>query len=322
MKRPTGSLGRTRQQDGETAEPGPGDPPAADISERFQDAYANDPERIARVRRSVLTKYDEALLTAGRARRRRLRQTLAFVFGTTLALGLVGLGASANSGPGQPFYGARLEIERLTLPASGEARWQAELAHLDARRADIRSTAVQGDAASFTAAVTAYQANMADLLDLVGAPGVNTPELQASLSRAATSLNDLAGTLSGASAARVQAIAGPLVEEIRLMAGPGGKNDGNGNSATGTPGPGTSAGSSDGPTQGHGPSTRPGSGNGNGHGPTSSPGPGNGNGNAGGNGNGNAVGKGNGNGHGPTTSPGPGNGNGTGNGNGHGNKGK
>lgn len=167
------------------------------------DAYPADDERIARVR-------DRILLQARVARREQaaLRETPSprrpFLVGrlgsgrraTVLAFGLVlasvGAVAGAESGPGEAFYGARLAVEDVTLPAEGTPEGiQARLDSLRRRLAEAEQATVAGDDQGAAAALGAYRSRLAHLfhsegasvdLSEVAASGVELPEVAARLS--------------------------------------------------------------------------------------------------------------------------------------------
>lgn len=78
------------------------------------------------------------------------------VLAASLAMGVT-VGGVFAARPGAPLYEARVWAETLTLPAHPSARAVAELERLKARLREIAEAGRSGDAASATAALTAYQ---------------------------------------------------------------------------------------------------------------------------------------------------------------------
>ena len=139
------------------------------------DAYADarlrpDPEARARSRARVMTEAHLALdtppgVTAAPRRRspfamaRRPRLRLSLLAGAWLLVALaVAGGAVAGSGPGGPFYAARLWVEEVALPAEADARAEAQAGRLEERLAEAGRAARDGNGAAVTAALEAYRA--------------------------------------------------------------------------------------------------------------------------------------------------------------------
>jgi len=97
--------------------------------------------------------------TLGPRRRSRLGTAL---LAAALTLGLAVGGVSAAQ-PGGPLYGQRLWIEQAMLPASGEARVDAQSARLDERLAEARAAADRGDTNAIGAALGAYASILGEL---------------------------------------------------------------------------------------------------------------------------------------------------------------
>ena len=131
---------------------------ATDEMEQRLRAYADarlspTPEAVERMRAAIV-----ARAAGGRAMRDGQRRTGAVVgpawwpirsrraIGALLAASLT-LGSTAavfGATPGSPLYGTRLWLELLTLPQSGDARLDAQVAQLDQRDAE-RSAPVRRD---------------------------------------------------------------------------------------------------------------------------------------------------------------------------------
>ena len=94
--------------------------------------------------------------------RRRVSRSMSALLAATLTLGLVA-GSVAASTAGGPLYGPRVWLEELTLPSSGSARADAQVDRLDARLADLREAVGRGDSNGAMAALTAYEAILANL---------------------------------------------------------------------------------------------------------------------------------------------------------------
>jgi hypothetical protein len=92
----------------------------------------------------------------GRTRRPRLR--LAATLASVAVLAVAGTAAAATeSGPGQPFYHARLAVEAIFLPPAGtEARLAADLDRADARLAEAEAAARAGNWNAEADALGAY----------------------------------------------------------------------------------------------------------------------------------------------------------------------
>jgi len=142
------------------------------------DAYADarlrpDPEMSARSRARVMAEAHAALdaprgIAAARLRRspfataHRPRLRLSLLAGAWLLVALVAAGGVlAGSGPGGPFYAARLWVEELALPAEAGARAAAQADRLEERLAEAEQAARAGNGPAVTAALEAYRA-MAD----------------------------------------------------------------------------------------------------------------------------------------------------------------
>ena len=113
----------------------------------------------------------------------------AAIAATLLLVGVLTVGAAlAGSGPGGPFYAARLWVEELTLPTDAEARAAARLAHLEARLAEATAAAEAGSGAAVTAALDAYRAAADAALSGAGVDVTQREHLAAQLGRHAAVL--------------------------------------------------------------------------------------------------------------------------------------
>jgi predicted N-acetyltransferase YhbS len=111
--------------------------------------------------RETVIGFDEALLDrAPRARRpawSRRRVGAALLAVAILTLSTVGF-ATAESGPGQPFYRLRLGFETVNLPPTGsQDRLAADLARADARLTDIAGQAAASNWNGAADAADAYR---------------------------------------------------------------------------------------------------------------------------------------------------------------------
>ena len=164
------------------------------------DAYADarlraDPEARARSRASVMAEARAVAHTRRLAaspvqalpRHRsvfgRFRVPAA-IAATLLLVGALTVGAAlAGSGPGGPFYAARLWVEELTLPTDADARAEAQIARLEARLAEAAAAAEAGNGAAVTAALDAYRATAEAALVGAGDDPTRREPLAAQLGR-------------------------------------------------------------------------------------------------------------------------------------------
>ena len=150
----------------------PADPTTVELLERTAAELDPGPESLERSRSAALSAFRQAEVerpsdpSRPRARRwlstRFGRAAAALGLAGTIALGGTGL-ALAAGGPGQPFYGLRLVIERLTLPPAGTpARTEANVRFLSARLREADGASARGDAAALTDALSAYDATLVE----------------------------------------------------------------------------------------------------------------------------------------------------------------
>lgn len=124
---------------------------------------------------------------------RRAPRRLALVLATVAVLALAGTVAAAESGPGQPFYGVRLTIESMTLPAEGSARTEALLALLNRRLDEASRESEHGNDAGVADAVRAYLSTLEETRGRIG-PGASQTAVEAGLQRHVTVLESIAGS--------------------------------------------------------------------------------------------------------------------------------
>jgi len=164
------------------------------------DAYADarlraDPEARARSRASVMAEARAVAHTrrlAANPVQALPRHRLVFgrfrvpaaIAATLLLVGALTVGAAlAGSGPGGPFYAARLWVEELTLPTDADARAEAQIARLEARLAEAAAAAEAGNGAAVTAALDAYRATAEAALVGAGDDPTRREPLSAQLGR-------------------------------------------------------------------------------------------------------------------------------------------
>jgi hypothetical protein len=164
------------------------------------DAYADarlgaDPEARARSRARVMAEAraasDAARVAASPIQalpRRRLVfgrfRVPAAIAATLLLVGALTVGAAlAGSGPGGPFYAARLWAEEMTLPTDADARAAAQLARLEARLTEAAAAAEAGNGTAVTAALEAYRTTAEAALGDAGIDPARREHLAAELGR-------------------------------------------------------------------------------------------------------------------------------------------
>jgi len=163
------------------------------------------------------------------------RRLLPLGLAAALAISSVAV-ALAESGPGQPFYRLRLDVETLTLPPDGTpARLEADIARADDRLAELVSAGRAGDVAAADDSAGAYQDALDSVLAARGAAGASDLEgvladHDALLQRA---LGDAAPAARGA-LSRAAAAVRDAEEHVNPAAGPGGAGDTHGVESAGS----------------------------------------------------------------------------------------
>jgi hypothetical protein len=143
--------------------------PPVDAPDRATDALERvaagplspDDEALARMKNRLRAAYAQSMASrveTGRPSRSGYRRRL-FAATVSIAVMLMAAGgvAAAESGPGEPFYRVRLDVEALFLPAPGsDARLAADLDRAQARLAEAQRAASSGDWNAEADALGAY----------------------------------------------------------------------------------------------------------------------------------------------------------------------
>ena len=141
------------------------EPLASALEGRLDAALQVDRARIDRVRAATLATFSsEAHARLARTQRSHLRRWgMAAALGATL---LAGAGVvAAASGPGAPFYGVRLALGSLLLPADPVARERDLAGELEDRLQEVRSTSQRGDVTGLQAALEAYRSTLTQVTE-------------------------------------------------------------------------------------------------------------------------------------------------------------
>jgi hypothetical protein len=126
--------------------------------------------------------------------RRASRWAFALVAaGLTLALaaGVV----AAGSGPGGPFYGARLWVEELTLPSDPDSRAEAQLERLQERLQEAEQASKTGNGPAVKAALEAYRAQAEAAIAAAGDNLTREQRVELMLGKHTVVLSTLVGLL-------------------------------------------------------------------------------------------------------------------------------
>jgi hypothetical protein len=212
---------------------------------------------------------------AAAPRRSMFRRVAMPLLAASVWLGIA-VGSISAAQAGGPLYAARMWIENVTVPQTGAARANAELARLDSRLSEAWSASIRGDTAAVQAALDAYSA----IADEAIAASTGDPSLEAIVAAAldkhrlvlSAVFDSLAGKGNDTAAAAIelsiqraidhnQAVI-DRVEANRAGSGSGGSGSSNGPAAT--PGTGSGAGTGTGAGNGTGDGTGAGSGTGTG----------------------------------------------------------
>ena len=194
------------------------------------DVAAMDRTRARLVARAAARPAAAASASAGRGSSwtgggSRVPRIAAAMLAAALVIGLVA-GTALAARPGGPLYAVRLWVETATLPTDPAARSAADLAHLQARLADVDAAAAAGDHRGVTAALDAYRATIDDAI--AADPG-SDEALKVALSRHLVVLRTLAESVpEEARPAMERAIAasGGALQRIEERRPPGGRGPG------------------------------------------------------------------------------------------------
>jgi hypothetical protein len=199
-----------------------------DAVERLRDWTVGRPAdepSIARSRETLRAAYLAANRPAARplpapiARTTRFAAPRRLVFaGATAALLVVGsvAGVLAESGPGQPFYSLRLDVEAMTLPGhDSPARLDADLARARARLDEAIRAADRQDWGAEAAALNAY-ANVVS--SITADPGANGEAARQPLERQLDTLRQLR---SRSQAGAVNAVDASIIRLNACLSGDG-----------------------------------------------------------------------------------------------------
>ena len=119
------------------------------------------------------------------------RRSLLSALAAAACLLIVFAAAAVAARPGGPLYEARLAVEEVLLPADGEARTEADLARLEARLAEAREAAANGNESAIAASLEAYGDVIDDTFMRLESSGVDDEALEDALARHLVVLTDL-----------------------------------------------------------------------------------------------------------------------------------
>jgi len=148
--------------------------PSGPILSRMRAAVMTEAAAFAAARAAERRQIDLEQLAPRRGRFGLPQLTMRSLARPAFALGLAGLlaigtGTAVTSAtPGSPFYGARVALEDVFLPAEIDARLASHEQHLDERLAAAEAAADAGDAGALAAALAAYQDEIDQMLGDVG----------------------------------------------------------------------------------------------------------------------------------------------------------
>ncbi len=187
---------------------------ADEIEARLR-AYAEarlspSPEAVDRMRAAIMARAAgaEALRETERALARiswllRPRRAAALVLAATVAIGSTA--AVFGATPGSALYGTRLWLEGLTLPSSSDARAAAQVGQLAQRLQEAQNAANGGDPAAVSAALDAYQDEVAAAVRDAGGDANRLARLEAALGIHVAALEALQSTAPAAAAPAIVA---------------------------------------------------------------------------------------------------------------------
>jgi hypothetical protein len=142
----------------------------------------------------------------------RSRRAVGALLAASLTVGSAAAVFAAT--PGSPLYGTRLWLEALTLPQSGDARIDAQVGQLDQRDAEVQQASSGHDAAAITAALAAFDEEMAAAIRDAGNDPSKLAHLETVLQKHITVLE---GVLANAPAAAVPAIEGAITASSKAL---------------------------------------------------------------------------------------------------------
>jgi hypothetical protein len=163
------------------------DGPADDV-ERLLASYARHrlaPRygAMARIRTALFHRLEARRLLAiappGTWRSRVARRLMAAGLAATLVLAAAATVVTA--GPASPFYGARLWLETVTLPAAADDRAETHRDRLEARLEEAEEAAAAGNGAAVAQALAAYRSEVEAALADVGDDAEQLARLEAAL---------------------------------------------------------------------------------------------------------------------------------------------
>ena len=205
------------------------DTTATDEMEQRLRAYADarlspTPEAVERMRAAIVARAAGAAAMrdvqrrSGAVARRgwwpiRSRRAVGALLAASLTVGSAAAVFAAT--PGSPLYGTRLWLEALTLPQSGDARLDAQVVQLDQRNAEVEQASIAKDAAAVTAALAAFDEELAIAVRDAGNDPSKLAHLEAVLQKHITVLE---GVLANAPASAVPAIKAAITASSKALA--------------------------------------------------------------------------------------------------------
>ncbi|HSW43529.1 MAG TPA: DUF5667 domain-containing protein [Patescibacteria group bacterium] len=157
----------------------------------------------------------------------RFRVPAAIAATLLLAAALTVGAALAGSGPGGPFYAARLWAEELTLPTDADSRTEAHLARLEARLAEAGQAAQASNSGAVSAALEAYRETADDALGTAGEDVTRREHLAERLGRHVAVLEELVPRVPDRASEAIQAAVERTENRIaEILAKPRGRPEG------------------------------------------------------------------------------------------------
>lgn len=231
----------------------PVDPIDGDELARRLEAYAElrlspDPASAGRSRSAILAearrpKPGPALAGPERTARRRW---LAVSLAAALTV-VFGVGAVASAAPGGALYQFRLWAEGVILPASGDARSDAILAHLVYRIDEASAAAARGDDAAVAEALAAYRSEVEAALTAAGDDDERLARLEAALGKHLAVLEALTEKVPEQARGAIEHAIEQSAKAVEQIGESGGPDASHGPERTPRPGNGPGDPASDGP---------------------------------------------------------------------------